>query len=333
MTKAGDEYQSVVAAVAKAVHPHATVTDGEWIVGPDGRRDMDVAIRTPSPMVRLILLECKDWDRPVGIGAIDALESKRKDLGAANALMYSNSGFTKQALRKAARVGIGALSALRASDGIIKLRLQRDWVAKRLSVSRWFWIFYPASEELDATDVGAADITYNGEAVVNWAHEVSMRLLREYEGVDQFKYLLAFREPLDFVISHRLVRLKGLGFLAYCRRTWLSQTVQIDVSLGYYDHLAGRVVIPNGEAYILGPVDPHRWEPLDDGWAEDAEPEPGTFDLRITFLNPIHTLDGPTPNLDPFVLEREIKTSPPWPEGSNLRMRPPALRTAAYPRR
>lgn len=312
MTKAGDEYQSIVAAVAKAIHPEAAVTIGEWIAGPDGRRDMDVAIRTPSPTIGLILLECKDWDRPVGIGAIDALESKRKDLDAVKALMYSNSGFTKQALRKAARVGIGALSALKASDGLIKLRLQRDWVAKRLSVNRWSWIFYPESGELGATDVGAADVTYDGQPVVNWAHEVSTRLLCEYEGVDQFKYLVALREPLDFVISHRAVRLKGLGFLAYCRRTWLSQTVQVDLSLGYYDHLAGRGVIPNEEAYILGPVDLHGWQPAADGWAEDTEPEPGTFDLRVTLLNPIHALDGQTPNLESYVLEREIKTSPPW---------------------
>lgn len=96
--KAGDTYQGIVTAVAKAIHPSAEVTKADWVDGPDGRRDMDVAIRYSNPQPSLVLLECKDWQRPVGIGAIDALESKRRDLGASKALIYSNSGFTKQAL-------------------------------------------------------------------------------------------------------------------------------------------------------------------------------------------------------------------------------------------
>ena len=44
MTKAGDEYQAVVGAVAKALDPGAVVRVGVWVVGPDGRRDLDVEV-------------------------------------------------------------------------------------------------------------------------------------------------------------------------------------------------------------------------------------------------------------------------------------------------
>src|SRR5688572_2658658 len=126
MAKAGDEYQAIVEAVARALHPEANVCAGEWVEGPDGRRDMDVAVRFGKD--RVVLLECKDWRRPVGIDAIDKLESKSRDLGAESALIYSNSGFTKQALVKAERVGIGALSALKAEDGRIRSMLTREWI-------------------------------------------------------------------------------------------------------------------------------------------------------------------------------------------------------------
>jgi hypothetical protein len=52
-----------------------------------------------------ILIECKDWRNPVGIGAIGELDSKRRDLHADRTIIYSNSGFTTGALRKAARIG------------------------------------------------------------------------------------------------------------------------------------------------------------------------------------------------------------------------------------
>jgi len=52
----------------------------------------------------VVVIECKDWNRPIGIAFIDALDSKRRDLGASIAMICSNSGFTSDALRKAARV-------------------------------------------------------------------------------------------------------------------------------------------------------------------------------------------------------------------------------------
>jgi hypothetical protein len=41
----GKPYQLLVAEMARAFDPGAEVTEGEWVSGPDGRLDMDVAIR------------------------------------------------------------------------------------------------------------------------------------------------------------------------------------------------------------------------------------------------------------------------------------------------
>lgn len=311
--KAGDTYQDIVTAVVKAIHPSAEVTKADWVDGPDGRRDMDVAIRSPSPQLSLVLLECKDWQRPVGIGAIDALESKRRDLGASQALIYSNSGFTKPALRKATRVGIGALSALKANDSRVKLVLEQDWVAKRLSVERWRWIFYPESVTKNLDAPVAEEVIYKGAPVVNWIHGVSAELLRQHETAEQIKYLVAFREPEEFVVSGTPVRLRGLGFLLYCRRTWLSQIVRVDVSLGSFNHQKNQVIIPNEQAYILGSFDRDAWRPTGQEWTEEMEPEPGTFELRMTLMNPVRRIVGDVPDVEAAVLEREIKTSPPFP--------------------
>jgi len=131
VAKPGDEYQELVGAVEKALEPGASVKVGQWIDGPDGKRELDVEVRgTLDGSPCFILIECKDWGDPVRIGVIDALDSKRRDLFADRAVVYSNSGFTAPALRKAKRVRIGAASALKAGDGEVKVAIETAIVAK-----------------------------------------------------------------------------------------------------------------------------------------------------------------------------------------------------------
>ena len=107
MAKAGDEYRELVGNVVRALEPGATVRTEQWIEGPDGDRDMDVEVRgTLNGQPQFVLIECKDHRRPVGIGYVDAFESKRRDLKPNRSIMFSNSGFTDDGLNKARRVGI-----------------------------------------------------------------------------------------------------------------------------------------------------------------------------------------------------------------------------------
>src|SRR5258705_5150682 len=93
MAKAGDEYQDIVGDVAKALDPGASVKVGQWVEGPDGKRDLGGEVSgTIDGSPCFIVIECKDWSVPIGIGVVDALDSKRKDLNADQAIIYSNSG-------------------------------------------------------------------------------------------------------------------------------------------------------------------------------------------------------------------------------------------------
>lgn len=205
------------------------------------------------------------------------------------------------------------MSALKADDSQIKLVLEQDWIAKRLSVERWRWIFYyPESVTENSDTLVVQDVLYKGAPVVNWIHGVSADLLRQHETADQIKYLVAFRGPEEFIVSGEPVRLSGLGFLLYCRKTWLSQIVRVDVSLGCFDYQKKQVIIPNEQAYILGPFDPDPWRPTDQGWEKEKEPEPGSFELRLTLMNLVPQVDGDVPDVEASVLEREIKTNPPF---------------------
>ena len=110
----GDSYEEILSAVQQALGPGATVEVAQWVEEPDGRRDMDLLVRgSISGTAFCVLLECKNKARRVGTKVVDALEWKRRSLHADSAILFSNSGFTERAVRKAERMGIAVASPLR----------------------------------------------------------------------------------------------------------------------------------------------------------------------------------------------------------------------------
>ena len=96
--------------MAKQFDPSAEVKVGEWVKGPDGLREVDVLITgTVDGVTRQIL--------------IDAADSKRRDLAADVTLICSNAGFSKDAMRKAGRVGIGLIGVMKEPDPRIRYRV------------------------------------------------------------------------------------------------------------------------------------------------------------------------------------------------------------------
>jgi len=95
--KLGKPYENLVGIIQKALHPDAIVEMGEWVVGPDGERELDVSVRGEVDGVpTFIFLECKDWKKQVGIEAVDAFDSKRADLGADRAILVSKAASPAQ---------------------------------------------------------------------------------------------------------------------------------------------------------------------------------------------------------------------------------------------
>jgi Restriction endonuclease len=142
MRKHGRGFELVVAEVARAMEPAATVEQGVWVNGPDGRRELDVVITGEvDGQPRTVLVECKDFapGRSVGIEYVDALDSKRDDLGLEVALLCCNAGFTAPAVRKAARVGIGLIGVMKRGDLRIRLSIAQTVytaLASNLAVRR-----------------------------------------------------------------------------------------------------------------------------------------------------------------------------------------------------
>lgn len=310
MAKAGYEYQEIVGAVAQALDPGASVKVGQWIEGPDGRRDLDVEVRgTVDGSPYFVLIECKDWARPVGIDVMDNLDSKRKDLNADRAIVYSNSGYAAPALRKAIRVGIETASALKSGDSRIKVMIEKSLVAKRLSVDSMQIILYPPPGQDPEVEHGwqVDQLLCNGLPVPNWISELSCRLIQDHEDAKQITFRCVFRPHSGWSLNSRMLSVAGFEVFLTCSKKWVAQTIRVDVTLGLYDYLRRTVVIPPQQTYWMGWIDREAWVEVDSEW-EEKELGPNSFELYFTELNPTPPVDdGAAPKIEELIAEQEVR--------------------------
>jgi hypothetical protein len=260
--KRGDAYQNAVASVAKSIDPSAEVEVGAWTNGPDGRRDLDVVIRPkPAGSAPLVVIECKDWNRPIGIAFIDALDSKRRDIGASIAMICSNSGFTADALRKAARVGIPSLAALIEGDNRIRVVVRNQIYTRIIEFIHHASTFHHSnlSDEVKPPPY-EKEWSYRGRSLEAW---VAAKLLNIASLAARSRSFLArfrFREPIGFDIRGSNVLVSGIDIRAAFRVQWMTQIVEIGASQGMYDYLRKMVVFgPGSNKFHLENVDSKDW--------------------------------------------------------------------------
>ncbi|GIW67652.1 MAG: hypothetical protein KatS3mg096_520 [Candidatus Parcubacteria bacterium] len=121
--KKGIKYQNLVGSIMKALYQSADIKINSIIKGPDGCRDIDVEVRgNLHNGKKFLFIECKDWNKPVGICVLDIVDSKSRDLNADEVIVFSNSGFTKEALNKALRLNIKLCSALKNNSSDVKIK-------------------------------------------------------------------------------------------------------------------------------------------------------------------------------------------------------------------
>lgn len=266
MAKLGKQFQLVVADVVQEMDPNATVREGKWIEGPDGLREIDVIVEgAVDGTVRRVQIECRDYTnegRPIGIGAIDALKSKHRDLKMDVSLLCSNAGFSSDAVRKARRVRIGLIGVLREDDPRIRYRVFDEVYVRRVECVpnscdvRIDWKGpVPAQRDLDLTH-----ITYDGAPVFNWlVSRVPIYLGANpvVKGVHSLTF--RFKRSVEFRLPNGPLSASAVHIRFEVTGSWIAVKSQIDATSGLYDWVrrtirlgpgAGRIVfkdVPFGE--------------------------------------------------------------------------------------
>ena len=122
--KKGSNYKKAVSALQQIINEDIAISNNEFIKDHNGvPREFDIVIRTQiGPYQTMGVIECKDHSRKVSLGIIDEFATKSKSVNAHLKIIFSNSGFTKNAIESAKSHGIYTYSLIDSGNESLKLR-------------------------------------------------------------------------------------------------------------------------------------------------------------------------------------------------------------------
>lgn len=315
MAKPGEQYQQIVKALVQALDPNATVRVGQWIHGPDGEREVDVEIRAcVDGKSHFTLVECKDWRRPVDIQEVDKLVSKSEDLGADLALLYSNSGFTGKAIRKASRVGIELASALERGNAAIPFSLHYHALGKLIELPpAEAYLRINVREQATIPPITSlSTLSFDGLPIACWAQEEINSAVKCEEQGGSVVIDYWFSSPPPLAVDDTPISAIGLVLVAKWRVKWLSQIINAEATQASFDHIRKRTTLPGSASLTFGPIDTYSsgWTELPERPEEWSCPPPRSgVSLKFGFLKGFVPPYEPqeVPSLDRYVRKREVK--------------------------
>ncbi|MCH8905855.1 MAG: restriction endonuclease [Candidatus Heimdallarchaeota archaeon] len=268
--------------------------------GPDGRLDMDVSVRGQiDGKDYLAVIECKHFNVKssgrVGRAYIDALDSKRFDLGAQVAIICSDSGFTRGALSKAKRKGIGLISILRKDDDAVKIIIEQEIYLRTIRFKDLQFSYgYDKISGGSQLSMKHNELRYKGLSLDAWlAHRATLVARMNPDVTEQLRATFQFVKPIHFDFQEKGIILKSAAVVFSYETEWRVQTIQLDASMGLYDYVRGKMrLAPTKNQYILKHV---AWEeaaptkppksPSSSGIGTQQNPLlPGEIDLVIVWF-------------------------------------------------
>ena len=316
MSKQGKPYEQVVAAIMRLFDPRASVSQGKWVVGPDGRRELDVLIEgTAGGEPTKGIVECKDFNPkttgPVGIAYLDALDSKRRDLSATFALLCSNAGFTADAVRKAKRLGIGLVAVLRKGDPRLRFAVVDEIYTRKVRLES-ISLTLTGAQPIALSDAPLYSVLWEGLPVASWIyHRVTLLVASNPIVAGKFTATHSLLHPLSFSWPGGAAQATTLAFSFTLTGGWYAHSVEIDSTTGFYDWLRQRVRHAPGPGQLeYRGVDVHGGTPI-------ARPPDREFvrerflqdevDMRILLIEGIDNL-GSVPELDRHIAPADLNT-------------------------
>jgi hypothetical protein len=183
------------------------------------------------------MVECKDWRRRVGIETIDAIESKRRDVAADMAFVCSNSGFTRDAHRKAARVGIGIVTILQHDNQTIRSIIEFDLYVAHIDINpNRQYVLHVRPGKLPK-NLNLGYLTVHGRPFINLFEIDLWNQIRQ--NIERNSVMLHFRfnNPAPIVVEGKTYSLGGVDITAKFNVTWKVQMIKLDASGGVYHYI------------------------------------------------------------------------------------------------
>jgi hypothetical protein len=244
MPKRGLLFEKVVADIIQSFGEVSDVVQGAWISGPYGRRDRDVCFSAVINGKEInALVECKDYNPRttgrVGIDLIDALDSKRRDLGIDFPFICSNAGFTQPAMKKAKAVGIATIGALRMGDHRLRFQVSDTFFTRKITLSassiKVDFVFQAGFEPVDSTPIDVSALRFEGAKFNNWVISHIRWIVGRNPIVNGYVHdSLRLSQPITLDWDSGSLVVAALEIDFEVRGAWYKHEVTIDASNGVY---------------------------------------------------------------------------------------------------
>lgn len=313
--KHGSPYERVVADVMRAMEPGARVTQGDWVQGPDGRRDRDVFVEgaLEGTPVRL-LIECKDFNPvstgSVGIAFVDALESKRRDVSCTATLICSNAGFTDGAVRKASRVGIGLIAVMRSGDARVRYVVRDTVYTRKIRVTA-LRVDIAGPHGRDISAISPSDIYFDNLPLQNWLIQKAMLVLTNPVVEGDLSWSLPLLRSITLQSPVGPIETTRLSVILSITGGWFMHDVALDATNAVYDWIRHRVRrAPGSGRFMIRDID------LDGGVPTTMPPERephahkdllrGEVSMSLMLIEGLPA-PGPIPPIDQHIDPKELE--------------------------
>jgi hypothetical protein len=294
--------------------PSASVRQGQWVEGPDGERELDVLIEgTADGQPRAVLIECKDYDRArvgrVGVSHVDALESKRRDLGVDVAVLCSNAGFSETAIRKAGRVRIDLIGVMRSGDRRVRFQIPEALYTRRIQLKSMNIELRRNGTPYNLSGVGFDDVLFEGQPLGNWIRQrVAMVLGVNPIVSGRYTDTCHLTEPISFDTPDGPVEADVIVGRFEIEGGWYVQDVALDADAGLYDWLRRRVrLAPGPNQFQIHNVNLDAGSPIDrpPDHALELDIQKGEMMMRLLAID---GLGEPTnaPDVARFVVKEDL---------------------------
>lgn len=119
----GKAYESMVHSVYSSLCKDERLTFVDkniFLAGPDGDRQIDVLVKHIHAGIEYVTaIECRDFAQKLTVSHVDAFASVVSDIKASKGILVSRKGFSKTAIQKANRLGIG-LCVVDSADAVLR---------------------------------------------------------------------------------------------------------------------------------------------------------------------------------------------------------------------
>jgi hypothetical protein len=318
VSKKGAPYEQVVADICRSFDDVSDVAQGDWIEGPDGRRDRDASFTGLVGGVRYsAVIECKDYNPEstgkVGIEVVDQFDSKRRDLKIDFPMICSNAGFTQPALTKARRVGISTIAALRMGDERIQFEVRDTIYTRKITVPgesiRAEVVMPPGHpEQLHEGYSKIFEATFAGCSVPNWfIHRIMLAIGANPIVSGRLRCGHKFLTPLVFGTPYGDIGVAELNLTFPFSGAWYRHEITIDATNGFYDWVRKRTRHAPGNTtqFQIRNLEIHEGifvnRPPDYILAKAPPLAPGESDMRLLMIH-MAVPTGRTPPLDEHLI-------------------------------